>query len=84
MENNSIVLAETILQDATDYIGNDMEKFCADHYALETIRNNESFRQTVIDEVVSLPEEYAESCANQEEAAKFVWAMYKKWAYGNQ
>ena len=74
-------LVENILVDATDYIGSDMTRFCADNYALATIRNNKDFHKIVSNEISNCTEEYAEACESQEEAAKFVWGLYKKWAY---
>lgn len=76
-------IAEDILLNATDFIGNDLTKFCADNYALNTMRNNQNFRDVVSTEISNYPEEYEHLINNQEESAKFVWNMYKKWAYGS-
>lgn len=76
-------IAEDILLNATDFIGNDLTKFCADNYALNTMRNNQNFRDVVSTEISNYPEEYEHLINNQEESAKFVWNMYRKWAYGS-
>ena len=76
-------IAEDILLNATDYIGNDLTKFCADNYALSTMRNNQNFRNAVLSEISGCPEDYVHLVDSQEESAKFVWNMYKKWAYGS-
>lgn len=72
-------IAEELLLNATDFIGNDPETFGADREALETIKTNEKFRKTVIDEVNNYPEEYED--LPQEEAAHIIWDMYQSWAY---
>ena len=82
MNSSSTVLAEIILQDAIDFIGNSPTQFGADRHAIDTIINNEDFRKTVIDEITSCPDDYSELSNSQEDAANFVWRAYKKWAYG--
>lgn len=73
------IIAEDLLLNASDYIGNYAKRFGADNHAIETIKTNENFRKTVCDEVASYPEEY--DGLSQEEAANIVWAMYQRWAY---
>lgn len=80
---NAIDIAEDILLNATDYIGNDPTRFCADNYALNTMRNNEQFRNSIKKAITDCPEEYVHMQGNQEESAKFVWQMYKRWTYGS-
>jgi hypothetical protein len=72
-------LAEDMLLNASDYIGNNPEQFDADNNAIGCIKNNEAFREYVSEEVSSYPEEYDD--LSQEEAARFVWDMYLGWAY---
>ena len=79
--NSTSIVAEDIIQNAIDFIGNDPERFGADRNAIDTIRNNENFKKVVIDEIASFPEEYAELQNSQEESANFVWNTYKDWAY---
>lgn len=76
---NYKAIAEELLLNASDYIGNDPKAFDADNKALDTIRNNEKFRKMVFDEVADYPEEYED--LPQEEAARIVWDMYQGWAY---
>lgn len=76
-------IAEEILSNAFDYIGNKKDFFGADSIALHTISNSKNFRQFVIDEIDGSEDEYEEEVNNQEAAANFVWKMYMRWAYGD-
>ena len=51
-------IAEDLLLNATDYIGNEPEKFGADNKDLDNMRNDKMFRQKVSNEVSICPEEY--------------------------
>ena len=75
-------IAEDLLLDATDLIGNDPEAFNADNKALETMRNNSVFREHVKKVIREAdPEEYEEAMKSQCQAAIFVWKLYVVWAY---
>jgi hypothetical protein len=73
------VIAEDLLLNASDCIGNNLERFGADNKAIDDIRTNENFRKLVAKEVADYPDEY--EGISQEEAAEIVWAMYQRWAY---
>ena len=77
--NDYNAIAEELLLNASDFIGNDPELFGADNKALETMRTNERFRAYVKKEVDDYPDEYED--LTQEEAAHVVWDMYQGWAY---
>ena len=79
--NNIKNLAEDILLNATDYIGNSPELFGVDNKDLDTMRNNASFRQMVADTVSECPEDYQKDGEDQEIAADFVMDLYTSWAY---
>ena len=76
-------LAEDILLNATDYIGNNPRRFGVDNIDMHSMCNNTNFRQMVADVVSENPEEYVNESENQEAAADFVMKLYVKWAYGN-
>ena len=77
--HNYSAIAEELLLNATDYIGNDPASFGADNKALEEMRTNEMFRAHVKKEVNDYHAEYED--LPQEEAASIVWDMYQDWAY---
>jgi hypothetical protein len=75
-------IAEDLMLDATDFIGNDQEAFNADNKALDTMRNNTTFREHVKKVVRDAdPEEYEDALKSQCQAAVFVWKLYVAWAY---
>ena len=78
-DKNTDVIAEDLLLNASDFIGNNPDDFGADNKSLDDIRNNEKFRDRVKKEVADYPDEYEH--LPQEEAAHIVWDMYQGWAY---
>jgi hypothetical protein len=72
-------IIDDLITDATDYIGNDPDRFDADHHTLATIRNDKKFLAYVKDEVESCVEEY--EGLSQKEAAEAVWQIYLSWLY---
>lgn len=85
MANNIIKdIASDMIQDAVDWIGNDLEKFNADNQAMDTMRNNEKFREYVERYIRdSDVEEYRSAMVNQYDAACYIWRLYVHYAYGN-
>lgn len=81
-KDNADDIAEDLLLDATDFIGNDPEVFNADNKSLDTMRNNTAFREHVKQVIrESDPEEYEDAMKSQKQAAIFVWKLYVLWAY---
>ena len=72
-------IAEDILLNASDYIGNCPEKFGADNHDLDTIKYCKLFRSYVADEIEICSEEFEN--LEQKDAAEIVWRMYLSWEY---